>query len=68
MAVYVYACLPEDFDESTGTCAAAFFIEQPSALPTLTIEHAAEIGAACALLFAVAWVFRRIGKAINQIG
>lgn len=67
MAVYVLACDAADFDPQAGTCAAPYYIEQPSVIPTLTIDGAQQIGAACALLFATAWVFRRVGKAINHI-
>lgn len=66
MAAYVYKCDPAQFDATTQTCAAGYWAEESVGYPTLTIADAQEIGMACALLFATAWVFRRIGKAINQ--
>ena len=67
MAAYVLACDEADVDLVAGTCAAPYYIEQASVIPTLTIDGAAQIGAACALLFAIAWVFRRVGKSITTI-
>jgi len=55
-----------DFDAGTGTCANQIWIPQPSLIPALTIEEAALIAGAFALLWATAFVFRRIRKAIDQ--
>ena len=66
MAVLVPACLEADFDASTGQCTAVIWIPQPSLLPELTVEGAQAIGAAVALLWAVAFVFRLIRKQIDK--
>ena len=66
MTVLVRGCLESDFDSATGTCTAEIWIPQPSIIPELTIEGAQEIGVAVAGLLAVAFVFRRIRKFIDQ--
>lgn len=66
MAYVVRGCLESDFDAATGTCAAEIWIPQPSIIPELTIADAQTIGVACAYLWAVAFVFRRIRKFLDQ--
>lgn len=68
MAVLVQACMEADFDAATQTCTAPFWIPQPSVVPALTVAEAQQIGTAIAFLLAVAWVFRRVRKAIETIG
>lgn len=66
MAVLVPACLEADLDAATGTCTAPIWIPQPTLLPDLSIGDAQQIGAAVAVLFAVAFVFRRVRKFLDQ--
>jgi len=66
MAVYVQACLEADVDISTQTCTAPHWIPQPTVLPALSIADAQQIGIAIAFLLAVAWVFRRVARHLNQ--
>ena len=66
MAVLVPACLESDLDAASGTCTVPIWIPQPSLLPDLTVGEAQAIGTAIALLWAVAFVFRRVRKFINQ--
>lgn len=66
MAHVVRGCLESDFDASTGTCAHEIWIPQMPSLPALSIGEAQSIGTACALLLAVAWVFRRLRKFLDQ--
>lgn len=54
------------WDEGSQTCTQQAWVEQSSALPTLTIGDAQSIGMACALLWAVAFSFRILRKALNQ--
>lgn len=65
--VWVVACADADFDTATHTCAQEIWIPQPSIIPELTVEDAQLIGAACATLWAVAFAFRLIRKALVQI-
>lgn len=62
----VLSCLEADFDAATGQCAAPFYSYQPTAWPVLSIADAQEIGAALAFLLAIAWVFRRLRKFLDQ--
>lgn len=66
MAHVVRGCLESDFDALTGTCAAEMWIPQQTSLPALTVEEAQAIGIAFALLWAVAFVFRRLRKFLDQ--
>lgn len=66
MAVLVQACLEADFDAGTQTCMAPYWIPQPTVLPALSIADAQQIGMAIAFLLAVAWVFRRVARHLNQ--
>ena len=66
MAHVVRGCLESDFDSVTGTCAQEIWIPQQSSLPALTVAEAQTIGIACAFLWAVAFVFRRLRKFIDQ--
>ena len=62
------SCLEADFDAATGTCAAPIWDADVSAIPTLSIADAQAIGLSFAGLFAVAFVFRLMRKALHQIG
>lgn len=66
MAHVVRGCLESDFDAATGTCAQEIWIPQQTSLPALTVEEAQTIGIAFALLWAVAFVFRRLRKFLDQ--
>jgi hypothetical protein len=66
--VLVQSCLEADYNASTATCAAPIWNPQEAGFPTLTIEGAQEIGTAIAVLWAVAWVFRQVRKAMQEIG
>ena len=65
MGQYVLTCLEADFDPATQTCAAPFYTTQPTSFPSLSIADAQQIGMAMAFVLAVAWVFRRVAKAIE---
>lgn len=54
------------WDEATQTCTQTAWVDQSSALPVLSIADAQSIGMACALLWATAFVFRIIRKALQQ--
>ena len=64
----VLTCKASDFDAVTHTCAAPFYSEQVTSLPTMTVEDAQAIGLAVALLWATAYVFRMLKRALNEIG
>ena len=66
MARVVRGCLESDFDAATGTCVTEIWIPQQTSLPALTVAEAQEIGVAFALLWAIAFVFRRLRKFIDQ--
>lgn len=66
MPALVRGCLESDFDAATGTCAQEVWIPQMPSLPALTVEEAQQLGVAIALLFALAFVFRRLRKFIDQ--
>jgi hypothetical protein len=68
MARRVMACLEADFDSETGTCAAPIWDAELTGLPQLSIADAQAIGVSFAYLFAVAFVFRLMRKALHQIG
>lgn len=59
----VLTCLDEQ-PAQDGSCAVQAWVEQPSFVPPMTVDGAQQIAAAAALLFATAWVFRRIGRFI----
>lgn len=65
--VWVVACADADFDTATRTCAQEIWIPQPSIVPELTVEDAQAIGLAIAGLWALAFAFRLIRKALTQI-
>lgn len=65
--VWVVACADADFDTATYTCAQEIWIPQPSIIPELTVEDAQLIGGAVALIWGVAFAFRLVRKALNQI-
>lgn len=62
----VRGCLESDFNSATGTCAQEIWIPQHPSLPALGVEGAQAIGLACAVLWGLAFVFRRIRKFIDQ--
>ena len=64
--VLVQTCMEEDYTAATGTCAAPIWNPQESGFSTLTIDGAQQIGAAIAMLWAVAWIFRRLKKLLDQ--
>lgn len=65
--VLVPSCLEANYDVETGTCSQPVWIPQPSILPELTVADAQALGLAFAGLWALAFVFRRIRKFIDQI-
>lgn len=62
----VLQCAPEDYDNVTHTCSDPFYAESESVFSGLTLEQANELALAIAGLWAIAWVFRRIFRFINQ--
>ena len=66
MAHVVRGCLESDFDAATGTCAQEIWIPQMPSLPVLTVDEAQAIGVAVALLWGIAFVFRRVRKFLDQ--
>lgn len=66
MAHVVRGCLESDFDAATGTCAQEVWIPQQTVLPALSVEGAQAIGIKIAMLWALAFVFRRLRKFIDQ--
>ena len=66
MAHVVRGCLESDFNSATGTCAQEIWIPQQAVLPALSVEEAQLIGAKIALLWAIAYVFRRLRRFIDQ--
>lgn len=64
----VQKCLVADYDSATQTCTNAYWEAESTVIPALSIEGAQEIGASVALLWAIAWGFRRIRKALETIG
>lgn len=59
-------CDEGDFNVSTGECAAPYFGEVPSSMPSLSISDAQAIGLAIALLWAVAFGIRMLKRALMQ--
>lgn len=66
--VLVQTCMEADYTAATGTCAAPIWNPQESGFPTLTLDGAAQIGGAIALLWGIAFAFRAVRKALNEIG
>ena len=66
MAAYVMKCDEGQFDVPTQTCASATWALESEGMPTLSIADAHTIGLSFALLMATAYVFRRLGKFIDQ--
>lgn len=66
MPALVRGCLESDFDSATGTCAQEVWIPQIPSLPALGIEEAQSLAVAFALLWGIAFVFRRLRKFIDQ--
>lgn len=67
-APLVLTCLPQDFNATTGECAAPFYSYAPSSWPSLSIAEAQQIGMAFAFLLAVAFTFKVVRRALNEIG
>ena len=68
MTALVLHCNEADFDAATQTCAAPYYSYPETPVPTLSIADAQAIGMEIALLFAIAWTFRVLRKALNEIG
>jgi hypothetical protein len=66
MAQVVRGCLEADFDAATGTCAQEIWIPQQTVLPALSVEDAQAIALKIAVLWALAFVIRRLRKFIDQ--
>lgn len=66
MATVVRGCLESDFDATTGACAQEIWIPQQTSVPALSVVEAQQIGLAVAFLWAVAFVFRRLRKFLEQ--
>lgn len=67
MATLVRACLDQDYDAATQTCAAEVWVVQDEPW-SLSIADAQQIGMAFALLWATAFVFRLIRRFIQESG
>jgi hypothetical protein len=67
-SVLVVLCNASDYDTTTGTCAAPYYGDPPSAIPALSIADAQTIGMECALLWATAWSIRMCKRALKEIG
>jgi hypothetical protein len=66
MTAYVQGCYLADYDTATNTCTTVYLIPQTAGLPAMSLADAQEIGVALALLWAVAWVIRRVKRLIDQ--
>lgn len=66
MTELVQVCLESDYDAATATCASPYYAPHGGGWPALSLDDAQAIGAACALLWAVAWIFRRLKKQLDQ--
>jgi hypothetical protein len=66
--VWVQSCAEADFNAATQTCAAPIWTPEASALPTMSIADAQQIGMAIALLWAVAWGIRMVKRTLNELG
>ena len=62
----VQQCAPPDYDPVSHTCTAPYFAESESAFTALTLEQANDLALAIAGLWALAWVFRRLIRFLNQ--
>lgn len=60
----VLACLAEDFNASTGQCAAPFYTHPPGALPVLTAEE----GAYIAFLIVGTWTMGVVARLFIRTG
>ncbi len=60
----ILACVA--YDETTDTCTTQAWIDQPSLLPSLTIEQGFQIGGSIALLWATAFIFRFVRKPLKE--
>ena len=66
MPALVRGCLESDFDAVTGACAQEIWILQQTVIPALSVEGAQAVAVAIASLWALAFVFRRLRKFIDQ--
>lgn len=66
--VLVQKCLEADFDAVTQACAAPFWEAAAATWPQLSLADAQLIGWHLALLWATAWTFRALRKALQEIG
>lgn len=62
----VLTCDEGDYNVGTGECAAPYYAEQQTTLPTLELADAQAIGVACALLLGTAFVFKTLRKFLEQ--
>ncbi len=60
----VRACT--EFDTQTQTCMQEQWVVFPSFLPPLSTEGAADILKSAALLFAMAWSWKKLGQSVNK--
>lgn len=63
MARYVYECL--QFNQQTGECAQAGFVARTE-IPSLSSAEVGQLLGAVAFVFAVAWAYKQIGRAIRN--
>ncbi|WP_314103929.1 hypothetical protein [uncultured Stenotrophomonas sp.] len=63
MTRYVYECL--QFDQQTGTCIQAGFVPRND-IPDLTPAQVGMLLAAVAVLFAVSWGYKHLGRTIRS--
>lgn len=63
----VLTCPEGSYDEQTATCAAPVWTEQGgTALPALTVEEGAQLGMAVLGVWAIAWGWKMIARAVAQ--
>ncbi|GIX38041.1 MAG: hypothetical protein KatS3mg127_1280 [Silanimonas sp.] len=62
----VYACI--EWDAATGECVSAAWIDQtPFGLPPLSAGEGAALGASVFVLFAVAWLLKRLRRFVDSL-
>ncbi len=61
----VLTCAVADYDASTSTCTAPFYSAVPSQYPTLSPDDAMAIGLAIAQVWALAYCFRLLKRALD---
>lgn len=60
----VQGCALDDFDASTGTCAAPVWIDQPGLLPPLPVEQGLLVSGAMITVVAGAWSLKYVRRFI----